>query len=197
MSADAISVALADDDGWIAWFAFSDAVRPGAAELVAQLRGMHIGVSLSSGDRAETVAHVAQTIGITDFRGDAQPSAKLEHVASLQRQGAVVAMVGDGINDAPSLAGADVSLSFGTASTLAQWTADVVLVNDDLRGVAQSIAGARRTLRVIRQNLAWAFAYNLVAIPLAASGQLTPLAAALGMSLSSLFVVANALRLAR
>ena len=197
MSADAISVALADDDGWIAWFAFSDAVRPGAAELVAQLRGMHIGVSLSSGDRAETVAHVAQTIGITDFRGDAQPSAKLEHVASLQRQGAVVAMVGDGINDAPSLAGADVSLSFGTASTLAQWTADVVLVNDDLRGVAQSIAGARRTLRVIRQNLAWAFAYNLVAIPLAASGQLTPLTAALGMSLSSLFVVANALRLAR
>jgi Cu2+-exporting ATPase len=195
--ADSISVALADDNGWIAWFTFGDAVRPGAAELVAELRRMGIGVSLSSGDRSETVAHVAQTIGIDDFRGDAQPAAKLEHVASLQREGAVVAMVGDGINDAPSLARADVSLSFGSASTLAQWTADVVLANDDLRGVAESIAGARRTLRVIRQNLAWAFAYNTVAIPLAATGHVTPLAAAVGMSLSSLLVVANALRLAR
>jgi Cu2+-exporting ATPase len=197
VSGDSIAVALADDTGWIAWFTFGDAVRPGAAELVARLRRMGIGVSLSSGDRAETVAHVAQAIGITDFHGDAQPAAKLAHVASLQRQGAVVAMVGDGINDAPSLARADVSLSFGSASTLAQWTADVVLANDDLRGVAESIAGARRTLRVIRQNLAWAFAYNVVAIPLAASGHLTPVAAAVGMSLSSLLVVGNALRLAR
>jgi Cu2+-exporting ATPase len=197
VSPDSISVALADDNGWIAWFTFGDAVRPGAAELVGQLRRMGIGVSLSSGDRSETVAHVAQAIGIMDFRGDAQPAAKLAHLASLQRRGAVVAMVGDGINDAPSLAGADVSLSFGSASTLAQWTADVVIANDDLHGVAEAIAGARRTLRVIRQNLAWAFGYNMIAIPLAAFGYLTPLAAAVGMSASSLFVVANALRLAR
>ena len=192
--ADAITVALADDTGWIAWFTFGDAVRSGAAELVADLRKMGIGVSLWSGDRPATVAHVAQQVGIADFRGNAMPADKLDHVASLQQKGDVVAMVGDGINDAPSLAGANVSLSFGSAATLTQWTADVILADDDLRGVAESVARARKTLRVIRQNLGWAFGYNLVAIPLAATGQLSPLAAALGMSLSSLFVVANALR---
>ena len=196
VAADAITVALGDDTGWIAWFTFADAIRPGAAKLVAELRRMGIGVSLLSGDRASTVAHVARSVGIAEFRGDAQPATKLEEVASLQRNGAVVAMVGDGINDAPSLARADVSLSLGSAATLTQWTADVILADDDLRGVAESIARARQTLRVIRQNLGWAFGYNLVAIPLAASGQLTPLAAAVGMSLSSLLVVANALRLA-
>lgn len=193
---DAITVALGDDSGWIAWFTFADVIRPGAAALVAELQEMGIEVSLLSGDRTATVARVAQSIGIMKFRGDARPAAKLAEVAALQRAGAVVAMVGDGINDAPSLARADVSLSFGSAATLTQWTADVILADDDLRGVAESIARARQTLRVIRQNLGWAFGYNLVAIPLAATGQLTPLAAALGMSLSSLFVVANALRLA-
>jgi Cu2+-exporting ATPase len=197
VSADAIAVALGDDTGWIAWFTFTDAVRAGAADVVAELKEMGIGVSLLSGDRIPTAAHVAQSIGIAEFRGDAQPAGKLERVKSLQRNGAVVAMVGDGINDAPGLARADVSLSFGSAATLTQWTADVVLADDDLHGVVESIARARQTLRVIRQNLSWAFAYNLVAIPLAATGQLTPLAAALGMSLSSLLVVANALRLAR
>ena len=197
VAADSIVVALGDDAGWIAWFTFADDIRPGAVELVAELQEMGIGVSMLSGDRTPTVAHVAHSIGIGEFRGDAQPAAKLAEVASLQRAGAVVAMVGDGVNDAPSLARADVSLSFGSAATLTQWTADIVLAGDDLRGVVVSIAQARRMVRVIRQNLAWAFAYNVVAIPLAATGQLTPLAAAIGMSLSSLLVVANALRLAR
>jgi Cu2+-exporting ATPase len=195
--ADAIAVALGDDTGFLAWFTFADELRPGAAMLVGKLCEMGLRVSLLSGDRAATVAHVAEAIGIAEFRGDARPAAKLQNIASLQRGGAVVAMVGDGINDAPSLARADVSLSFGSAATLTQWTADVILADDDLRGVVESIGRARKTLRVIRQNRCWAFGYNLVAIPLAATGHLTPLAAAIGMSLSSLLVVANALRLAR
>jgi Cu2+-exporting ATPase len=158
---------------------------------------MGMGVSLLSGDRSETVRHVAEAVGIAKYGGDAQPEEKRAHIAALQRNGAIVAMVGDGINDAPSLAQANVSLSFGSAATLTQWTADVILLDDDLTRIADAIARARQTLRVIRQNLAWAFGYNVVAIPLAATGHLTPFAAALGMSVSSLLVVANALCLLR
>jgi len=197
VAADAIAVALADESGWLASIAFADAIRPGAGELVGALAAMGISVSLVSGDRSATVEHVARSVGIAKFRGNALPEDKLAEIAALQRAGAVVAMVGDGINDAPGLAHADVSLSFGSAATLTQWTADVIVADDEPLRVAEAIARARQTSRVIRQNLAWAFGYNLVAIPLAATGQLTPLAAALGMSVSSLLVVANALRLAR
>ena len=194
---DAIAVALGDERECVAMFTFSDAIRPGARELVARLATLGISTSLLSGDRNETVEHVARALGIATYRGNAKPADKLAEIASLQRNGAVVAMVGDGINDAPGLARADVSLSFGSASALTQWTADVIVADDDPTRIAESIASARRTLRVIRQNLGWAFGYNAIAIPLAATGHLTPLAAALGMSVSSLLVVANALRLAR
>jgi len=172
-------------------------VRPGARGLIAQLHGLGIVPMLLSGDRTPTVMAAAAALGIGHARGNALPEDKRAAVAALQAGGAVVAMVGDGINDAPSLAQAQVSVSLGSATPLAQWTADVVVLSDELPRIAGAIAHARRTMRVVRENLAWAFAYNAIAVPAAALGFVTPLAAALGMSVSSLLVVANALRVAR
>ena len=194
---DAVRVALADESGWLAWLALSDELRAGARELVAIARSLGIAVCLLSGDRRPTVEHAAKLAGIVEYVTDAAPEEKRAFVAALQRDGAVVAMVGDGINDAPSLAQADVSLSLGSANALTQWTADVVVVGDDLHEVGIAMSASRRIFRVVRQNLAWALAYNAIAIPLAAAGQLVPLAAAVGMSASSILVVANASRLAR
>ncbi len=197
VAADAMPVALADESGWLAWFVFGDAVRPSAAPAVAALREMGVALSLVSGDRPETVAEVARALGIDDFLGGATPEDKRAFIACRQGEGAVVAMVGDGINDAPALAQADVSLSLGSAAALTQWTAAVVVLGDDLARVTGAVGIARRAYRIMRENLAWAFAYNIVAIPLAATGHLTPLAAAIGMSASSLLVVGNAMRLLR
>jgi Cu2+-exporting ATPase len=165
--------------------------------LIGELRKLGIAPLMLSGDRQGSVDAVAQTLGIAKARGDLTPSDKRDAIARLQSQGAVVAMLGDGINDAPALAQAQVSISLGTAAPLAQHTADVVILSDRIERAATAIAVARRALAVIRQNLAWAAAYNAVAIPAAAFGLVTPLVAAAGMSLSSLFVVANALRLVR
>jgi P-type Cu2+ transporter len=192
-----IAIMLAGEEGWLARMTFGDALRPGAKEAVAALRAMGIGVSLVSGDRAATVRHVADAVGIDDAVAEAKPEQKWTAIVSMQRAGAVVAMVGDGVNDAPALAQANVSLAFGSAATLTRWTADVVALGGDVRLVVDAIAVARRAYRVIRQNLLWAVAYNAVAIPLAAFGLITPLAAALGMSVSSSLVVLNALRLLR
>ena len=197
VDAEATLVGLGDRQGFAALFALGDRLRPGAADLVRQLRAARIHPVLLSGDRAATVAAVAAQVGIDDARGDALPEDKRAAVVALQAQGAVVAMVGDGINDAPSLAQAQVSVSLGSATPLAQWTADVVVLSDDITLVAAAIGHARRTLAVVRQNLFWAFVYNAVAIPAAALGFVTPLLAAIGMSVSSLVVVLNALRVAR
>ncbi len=197
VGAAASVVALGDACGLIALFALGDAPRPGAAALIARLTALGIVPMLVSGDRAATVTTAARAIGIADARGDALPEDKRAVVARLQAGGAIVAMVGDGINDAPSLAQAQVSVSLGSATPLAQWTADVVVLSDELSRIADAIVHARRTFRVVRENLAWAFVYNLVAIPAAAFGYVTPLVAALGMSASSLAVVGNALRVAR
>jgi Cu2+-exporting ATPase len=190
-------IALGDDAGFAALFVLGDSLRPGAMELVARLRAAGITPLLLSGDRAATVAATAAVLGIADARGDALPDDKRAVVVALQQRGAVVAMIGDGINDAPSLAQAQVSVSLGSATPLAQWTADVVVLADDLTLIAATIAHARRTLGVVRQNLGWAFVYNAIAIPAAALGWVTPLVAAIGMSVSSLVVVLNALRVAR
>ena len=189
--------ALGSDHGWHAVFTFADALRPGAARLIGELRDLGITPVVLSGDRRASVDHVGSQLGISDAHGDLTPDDKRVSIARLQAQGAVVAMMGDGINDAPALAQAQVSISLGTATPLAQQTADVVILSDRVERAATAIREARRALGVIRQNLAWATAYNAIAIPAAAFGFVTPVVAAAGMSLSSLVVVANALRLTR
>jgi len=189
--------ALGDEHGWRAIFTFSDTLRPGATGLIKALRSLGITPVLLSGDRPASVAHVARALGIADAHGDLTPEDKCSAISRLQARGAVVAMMGDGINDAPALAQAQVSISLGTATPLAQHTADVVILSDRVERAATAMREARRTLAVIRQNLGWAAAYNAAAIPAAAFGFVTPLVAAVGMSLSSLVVVTNALRLVR
>ncbi|HET9670396.1 MAG TPA: heavy metal translocating P-type ATPase [Casimicrobiaceae bacterium] len=190
-----IVVALADATRVLATLRFRDELRTDMPALIASLRNAGIGASIVSGDDPATVADVAGKVGIGEHRGAASPADKQAYIAALQARGEVVAMVGDGVNDAPGLARADVSIAFGNAATLAQWTADVVVPGADAQRIARALATARRAFRIVRENLAWALVYNAVAIPLAAIGWLTPLAAAAGMSASSLAVVLNAWRL--
>ncbi|MBI3140943.1 MAG: heavy metal translocating P-type ATPase [Rhodocyclales bacterium] len=188
-------VALGDEMGWIAFFRLGDALRREAGRLLDALRGLGCRVTLLSGDAPEAVARVAGELGIADAHGGMTPQGKHEFIAALQRAGAVVAMVGDGVNDAPVLAQAQVSVAMGGGTELARNQADIVLLGEDLARLAQAVVLARRSLRVIRQNLGWAFAYNLTAIPLAMAGLVSPWLAGIGMSASSLLVVVNALRL--
>ena len=190
-------VALGDDTGWLAWFRIADAVRPGAAEACAALRDLGAGLAILSGDAPQTVAAVAGELAVADHHGGMSPEGKHACLRDSQAQGRMVAMVGDGVNDAPVLAQAHVSVAMGGGTDLARGQADVVLLSDDLRHLAEGVRLARRTLRIIRQNLAWAFAYNVTAIPLAMAGWITPWMAGIGMSASSLLVVLNALRLQR
>ena len=154
-------------------------------------------VILLSGDAPAPVNDVALRLGIAEAHANVTAPCKLEFVRTLQRQGAVVAMIGDGINDAPVLAGADVSIALDSGAALAKIHADIVMMAPRLLALHQAVLVARRALRVIKQNLLWAFAYNFTAIPLAALGLVTPWMAALGMSVSSLLVIVNALRLSR
>jgi Cu2+-exporting ATPase len=188
-------VALGDVRGWLALFLLDDVVRHDAPAMLRALEAGGAEISLLSGDRPQRVRHTAAELGITEYRGGVTPTAKLDYVRSLQARGAIVAMIGDGVNDAPVLAQAQVSMAPGSGTELAQISADIILMTDRLGGLAEIVGGARNTLRVIHQNLAWALAYNAVALPLAMAGMVTPLVAALGMSASSLIVVLNALRL--
>ncbi len=188
-------VALGDEQGLLAWFQLSDALRPGAAEAVAALQARGLNVELLSGDRSEAVAHIAGQVGIASAQGGMSPQDKLERLQDLQRQGATVAMIGDGVNDAPVLAAAQVSLAMGSGTQLAHATADMILLSEKLDHLAAGVDLARRTLTIMRENFAWAIGYNLIALPLAAGGWLTPWMSAIGMSFSSLLVVVNALRL--
>jgi Cu2+-exporting ATPase len=194
-SDDAILVALADDDGWLATFVLEDALRDDSAALVGTLRALGKDVTLLSGDRQSVVRRLAERAGIEWWRGELRPEAKRAFIRRLQDEGARVAMVGDGLNDAPSLAQADVSIALGDAASLTRWTADIVVLGDKVRVVGEAFAIARRTLRIVRQNLGWAVAYNVLAVPLAAAGLVSPLAASIGMAASSLVVVGNAMRL--
>ncbi len=190
-------VVLACADKVLALFCFSDRVRDDAAALVTQLQARGKQVLLMSGDRAAAVRQVALTTGIDEWRAEQSPRQKMAAVQALQMRGARVLMVGDGINDAPVLARADLSIAVAGASALARTSADIVLLANRLKLINELFERAARTRRVIRQNLSWALAYNLSAIPAAAAGLVAPWLAAAGMSLSSLVVVLNALRLSR
>ncbi len=190
-------VHLCTEHTWLASWQLSEDVRPDAVQTVALLKDLGVHVWLLSGDRPEAVTQVAQEVGVTHALGACTPNDKLLHLQSAQAQGARVAMVGDGLNDGPVLAGAHVSMAFGNAVPLAQSKSDLVLMGGSLLVVAQSVKLARKTLRVVKQNLVWAAAYNAVCVPLAALGWLPAWLAGLGMALSSLWVVVNALRLTR
>jgi Cu2+-exporting ATPase len=196
-SAAAARVALACDGVLQSTFRFDEAVREDAADAVARLHALGLQVSLLTGDDGQRATALAQRLGIHDVQARATPEGKLEWVAARQRDGARVAMVGDGINDAPVLARSDVSLAMGQGALVARTQADAVIASNRPADLARAFDTARRTVRIVHQNLAWAAAYNAACIPLALAGWLPPWAAGLGMAASSLFVIGNAMRAAR
>jgi Cu2+-exporting ATPase len=187
-------VYLADERGWLAVFLLEDALRPEAPDLVAALHAAGLRLHLVSGDHPAAVASMAARLGIAAALGGALPQDKFDHVARLQREGRVVAMIGDGLNDAPVLARADVSFAMGGGADAAQRQADFVVMGNSLAEIAATFGLARRAMRIVRQNFGWALAYNALALPLAATGWIGPLEAAVGMAASSFIVVLNALR---
>ena len=191
----ATRLALAGPDGLMGWLYLGDEVRDDAAAALATLKSLGVRVHLLSGDNQAAANAVAAQLGIEHVRAEALPDDKLAYVKSLQAEGRIVAMVGDGINDAPVLAQAQVSIAMGEGTDVAQAAADMVMLGGRLAALADGIAIARKARRIIYENLAWALGYNLIAIPLAALGHVTPWIAGIGMSASSLLVVLNALRL--
>jgi len=190
-------VHLADENQVLASFVLQDRVREGAEAAIQQLHDMKIATAIVSGDRLENVARIGADLGIERINAGLSPDGKLDYIRNLQQHGESVLMVGDGINDAPVLAAADVSVAMGAGTQIAISKADYILMNDQLPTVVKALRLTRKTLRIIRQNLAWAVIYNVLAIPAAAMGLVPPWLAALGMSASSLIVVVNALRLTR
>jgi len=190
-------VGLAEGDRLLALFAIADALRPTSRQAVARLRRRGIRVVMLTGDNALTAAAVAAEAGIAEFRAGILPGEKAAALAELKAGGDLVAMVGDGINDAPALAAADVGFAIGAGSDAAIEAADLTLIRSDLNGVADAIDLSAATLGKIRQNLFFAFIYNVLGIPLAAFGLLNPVVAGAAMAMSSVSVVSNSLLLKR
>ena len=186
---------LGSEDGWLARISLADRLREDAANVVQELQALGVDVTLLSGDTPHVVTRVAQQLGIAHAEGGLLPDGKLAYLKQQQAQGNIVAMVGDGVNDVPVLAGAQVSIAMGSGSQLAQASADMVLLSENLHQLPFAVRTARRMQIIIKQNFAWTILYNLLAIPLAAMGFIAPWMAAIGMSASSLIVVLNALRL--
>ena len=189
------AIAAAWDGRVRAMFVVADTPKATSAEAIRQLKALGLRPVLLTGDNEQTARAVAAEVGIGEVIAEVLPADKAAVVSRLQAEGRVVAMVGDGVNDAPALAQADLGLSIGTGTDVAIEASDLTLVSGDLRAVADAIRLSRRTLKTIKQNLAWAFGYNVAAIPLAAAGLLNPLIAGSAMALSSVSVVANSLRL--
>lgn len=192
-----MQVHLADAQGWFASFDLGEDVRSDAAASIQQLRAAGMAVEILSGDRWPAVQRVAGQLGVERIAADSTPQDKLAHIQTLQRAGHRVAMVGDGLNDGPVLAGAQVSIALGQAAPLAQSQSDFVILGGQLASVPQLLLHARRTMSIVRQNLLWAAIYNAVCIPLAVTGLINAWMAGLGMALSSLLVIMNAARLAK
>jgi Cu+-exporting ATPase len=181
----------------LGWLAFGDEPRASAKAAIDELRRLGIHTTMISGDSAGAAAHVARRLGLEDYEANVLPRDKAKRVEALRKDGRVVAMVGDGINDAPALAAADVGIAMGSGTDVAMHAAGITLLRSDPRLVADAIAISRATVRKIRQNLFWAFFYNVIGIPLAAFGLLTPIFAGAAMAFSSVSVVSNALLLKR
>ncbi|RYZ80457.1 MAG: cation-translocating P-type ATPase, partial [Moraxellaceae bacterium] len=180
----------------IAWVQLEDKIRAQAKLCIDQLKTRHIQCEILSGDRQENVAHLAEQLGITTWQAAASPYDKLIHLRAHQQNNQTIMMIGDGINDVPVLAAADVSLAMGKASTLAQTQAQAVLIQSDLSLINYLLTYSARLKRIIKQNFYWALIYNCIAIPAAVIGWVPPWLAAVGMSTSSLIVILNSLRLA-
>jgi len=190
-------VGVAANDAVVGWIALADALRPEAAGAVRVLRDEGVGVVMLTGDHPSTAGRVAEAVGIGRWQAEVTPRGKREKVLEMQRAGEAVGMIGDGVNDAPALAQADVSFAMGAGSGSALSAADITILRDDLRAVPAAISLSRATIAKIRQNLFFAFVYNVLGIPLAAAGLLSPVVAGAAMALSSVSVVTNALLLKR
>jgi P-type Cu2+ transporter len=182
---------------WLASFEIVEAIKPDAVSAIRTLQENNMHVEVLSGDRAQSVQRIAAMVGIHAHFGNCTPQDKLAHIQLLQQEGHQVAMVGDGLNDGPVLASAHVSIAMGQAVPLAQAQSDFVVMGGQLAMVPYLITQAKRTMRIVKQNLIWAAAYNAVCVPLAVLGLLPAWLAGLGMALSSLLVILNAARLSR
>jgi Cu2+-exporting ATPase len=191
-----LGVYLGSENGLVALFELGEILRPEALAAVEHLRSLGIEPIIASGDRGEAVDAARLALRVERASTRLEPAGKLALIRELQAQGRRVLAIGDGVNDGPALAAANVSCAIGEGSAIAQAASDLLLLNDGLSVVGESVATARRMMRVIRQNLRWSLAYNLAAVPLAALDLVPPWLAAIGMSASSLVVVLNARRLA-
>ena len=191
------AIVLSDGAGRIAYFEVADSLRADAPQAIEELRALELQLDLASGDRPAAVQHVARQLDLASFAAALQPAEKLARLQQLQQAGHKVLMIGDGINDGPVLAAADVSMAMGRGSTIAHAAGDLLLLRESLASLPRARRVAIRALQIVRQNLRWSVIYNMSALPLAAVGLMPPWVAALGMSLSSLLVVFNAQRINR